>query len=76
MISLAKHLKLITFPLIVFVIASSYTHLDFANSTQPSPNFEDEHFDSLQTEIKLEVNELIENNTCGTPIRVTTPNIK
>ena len=76
MISLAKNLKLVTFPLIIFVIASLFTHIDFVPSAQYKPHFEEDQYDSLETEIKLEINELIENNTWGTPIRVTTPDIK
>ena len=73
----AKHLKLVVFPLLVFVLSSSFLGLYSISENRLFSNLENQtEYNSLTSEIKLEISEILENNTWGSPLRVTSPDIE
>ncbi len=74
---LAKQLKLVVFPLLVFVLANSFLGLYSIQENEINSNPENQMgYNALSPELKFEINEILENNTWGTPIRITSPDIE
>ncbi len=72
MYSSAKHLKLVIFSLLVFVFANSFLGLHSIQENEFNSSLENYTKDnSLSPEVKFEIGEILENNTWGSPLRVT-----
>ncbi len=76
--SSAKHLKLVVIPLLVFVFANSFLGI---YSIQENSFFDSNHESItdqkvIAANIELEINDILESNTWGSPLRVTSPDIE